>query len=269
MIKIGIIGIGIVGSAIMNSFIKKGYDIHKYLFIYDKYKNINNIDSVIETDLLFVALPTPYDENNKAYNLEALIETLDLLANKKYYGLIIIKSTIEPGTTDELYNKYKLDIIHNPEFLTARTANHDFNNQTHIVLGHPKIYNQKKLDMLIEFYKKNYHADISVCYSTESESMKLFTNNFYAVKVQFFTELYLLCQKLNINYDIVVELMLKNAWINPQHTTIPGPDGQISYGGMCFPKDTNVLLQFMKRNDTPHSILQSTVNERNEMRNDK
>ena len=40
--------------------------------------------------------------------------------------------------------------------------------------------------------------------------------------------------------------MLKNGWINPMHTTVPGPDGQLSYGGFCFPKDTNALLQFMK-----------------------
>jgi len=98
--------------------------------------------------------------------------------------------------------------------------------------------------------------------------MKLFTNNFYAVKVQFFTELYLLCQKMNIEYNTVKDLMLKNGWINPQHTTVPGPDGKISYGGMCFPKDTNVLLQYMKKNDSPHSILESTVNERNELRKD-
>jgi len=269
MNKIGIIGIGIVGSAIMNSFLEKGYEINKNLFIYDKYKNINNIDLVIESDLLFLALPTQYNEIIQTYNLDSLVETLNILSEKNYHGLIIIKSTMEPGTTDILYDKYKLDIIHNPEFLTARTAHQDFNNQTHIVLGHTKIHNQAKLDTLIRFYKKNYPlAEISICYSTESESMKLFTNNFYAVKVQFFTELYLLCQKMNIEYNTVKELMLKNGWINPQHTTIPGPDGNISYGGLCFPKDTNALLQYMKKNDSPHSILESTVNERNELRKD-
>lgn len=267
-LRIGIIGIGVVGTAMMNSFIKKGYENNKNLFVYDKYKNINDFDSIVNTDILFLSLPTLYDEINKTYNLDAIHENLEKLSMMKYDGLVVIKSTVEPTTTERLSIKYNLDIVHNPEFLTARTAEDDFHNQKHIVLGHPTIFNQQKLNNLIEFYKKYYTNDISICHSTESESMKLFVNNFYAIKVQFFTELYLLCTKINIDYNIVKDLMLKNGWINPQHTTIPGPDGQISYGGMCFPKDTNSLLQFMKKHDSPHGILESTINERNLMRKD-
>lgn len=267
LLKIGIIGIGVVGTAMMNSFNEKGYITNKNLFIYDKYKNIGDIDEVIETDLLFLALPTLYDEKIKSYDLLPITDTLEYLLNKKYNGLVIIKSTMEPKTTEELYNKYKLDIIHNPEFLTARTASQDFHNQKHIILGHPNMYNKEKFDKLYNFYQQNYpFAEISVCNSNESESMKLFVNNFYAVKVQFFTELYLLCQKMNVDYDIVKGLMLKNGWIHPQHTTIPGPDGQISYGGMCFPKDTQVLMHCMEKYNTPHTVLENTIYERNIMR---
>ena len=63
-------------------------------------------------------------------------------------------------------------------------------------------------------------------------------------------------------------MMIKNNWINKMHTTIPGPDGNISYGGLCFPKDSNALLKYMQKNDTPSSILQASINERNQMRND-
>ena len=63
-------------------------------------------------------------------------------------------------------------------------------------------------------------------------------------------------------------MMIKNGWINPMHTTVPGPDGQLSYGGYCFPKDTNALLNHMKREGTPHKVLEATVDERNEMRQD-
>jgi len=52
------------------------------------------------------------------------------------------------------------------------------------------------------------------------------------------------------------------------HTDVPGIDGQISYGGYCFPKDTNALLHHMKREGCPHLVLQATVEERNIMRND-
>jgi UDP-glucose 6-dehydrogenase len=61
--------------------------------------------------------------------------------------------------------------------------------------------------------------------------------------------------------------MLGNNWINPQHTSVPGTDNQLSYGGMCFPKDTNALLQFMIKNDSIHSILNATIDERNNTRN--
>ena len=69
------------------------------------------------------------------------------------------------------------------------------------------------------------------------------------------------------NYQLE-ELMLKNGWINPMHTEVPGPDGQLSYGGYCFPKDTNALLQHMIKEDTPNKVLEATINERNEMRKD-
>ena len=62
--------------------------------------------------------------------------------------------------------------------------------------------------------------------------------------------------------------MLKNNWINPMHTNVPGQDGNISYGGMCFPKDTNALNSFMEKNNIPNKVLDATINERNQMRKD-
>ena len=68
---------------------------------------------------------------------------------------------------------------------------------------------------------------------------------------------------------IVKNMMLKNKWINHMHTTVPGPDGKLSYGGYCFPKDTNALLQFMKKMNSPHKVLEAIIDERNEMRTDQ
>ena len=73
---------------------------------------------------------------------------------------------------------------------------------------------------------------------------------------------------MGCNYDNVKDLMLKNKWINPMHTDVPGPDGKLSYGGYCFPKDTNALLNHMKRENTPSMVLEATVLERNIMRDD-
>ena len=56
--------------------------------------------------------------------------------------------------------------------------------------------------------------------------------------------------------------------INKMHTTVPGPDGKLSYGGYCFPKDTNALLNLMKKKDAKCKVLNATIEERNEMRED-
>ena len=98
--------------------------------------------------------------------------------------------------------------------------------------------------------------------------MKSFVNCFYSVKIQFFTEIQQLCEKNGCNYDLVKNMMIKNGWINKMHTDIPGPDGKISYGGLCFPKDTNALLKYMEKYDSPNEVLKSTILERNTMRND-
>jgi UDP-glucose 6-dehydrogenase len=125
------------------------------------------------------------------------------------------------------------------------------------------------MNKLISFYKKYYmYADISLCTSIESESMKIFVNCFYSVKIQFFNELYLLSKSMGADYNKIRDLMLKNKWINPMHTNVPGPDGLLSYGGYCFPKDTNALYNHMKRMNTPHMVLEATINERNSMRED-
>lgn len=73
---------------------------------------------------------------------------------------------------------------------------------------------------------------------------------------------------MGINYNNVKNLMLSNNWINPMHTTVPGPDGKLSYGGLCFPKDTNALNDFLIKNNIPNNVLDATIKERNKMRND-
>lgn len=267
--KIGIIGLGFVGSAMMQSFKMNGCNIHS---TYDKFKDggIGSIDSLLECNIIFSALPTIYKESIQEYDKQPLEETLNFLKKNNYKGIFICKSTVEPGTSNDLANKYNIKIIHNPEFLTARTAFEDFHNQSHIVLGSTTLINNNDLEKVIEFYKLYYpKAEISLSSSEESESMKIFCNCFYAVKIQFFNELYITCQKNGSNYNKVRDMMLKNNWINPMHTNVPGPDGKLSYGGLCFPKDTNALNNYMVRNQLPNELLNATIKERNEMREDK
>jgi nucleotide sugar dehydrogenase len=263
---ISVIGLGFVGGSMKKSFEIKGESVIGY----DKYKeNTDSFEDCLKSDIAFLALPTIYDEDKMTYDKSAIHEVCGDLEKNNYQGIVVIKSTVEPTTTEGLAKKYNLKFVHNPEFLTAATAFEDFHNQTHIVLGKSKNVQDKEIDVLEKFYKKNYpDAEISRCTCTESESMKSFVNCFYSVKIQFFNELYLLCKKMGCNYDNVKDLMLKNKWINPMHTDVPGPDGKLSYGGYCFPKDTNALAEHMKREGVTCKVLEGTIQERNEMRDD-
>lgn len=264
----GIIGLGFVGNAMYQSFLKLGV---KQVNVYDKFKDggIGSFENVVKSDILFLALPTPYNESKKSYDYDPLEETLQLLKNINYSGAIVIKSTVVPETTFNLEKKFNLGLIHNPEFLTARSAEKDFHEQTHIVLGKGQLVGDENLNMVKNFYQIFYPSTtLSLCSALESESMKIFCNSFYAIKVQIFTEFYQLCQKNGSNFNVIRDLMLKNNWINTMHTNIPGPDGQISYGGFCFPKDTNALNEYMKAKTSENKILDSCINERNEMRDD-
>ena len=261
---ISIIGIGFVGNALLNTFNK---NMNNTIIIYDKYKNLGKIEDTINSDIIFIALPTPYDDNLKSYNLDAIEKTLEYLRDNK--NLIIIKSTILPGTCDELSKKYNLKIIHNPEFLSAKTANEDFANSTHIVIGKTLNINNEDINKIKKFYIEYFpNATYNICSAKESELMKLGCNSFYSVKIEFFTELFLLSNRLDCSFNIIRNLMLNNNWINPQHTNIPGHDGKISYGGLCFPKDTNALNEFMKKKDIPNYVLDATIKERNKLRDD-
>lgn len=270
--KLSIIGLGFVGSAIQNSVLQKGFIVDQTLFIYDKYKQggIGSLQQCIDSDLLFLCLPTPFDPLTNQYDKGSIMECSEQLSFLGYKGVIVLKSTVEPETTDHLSTLFPtLQFVHNPEFLTARTANEDFHNQTHIVLGKPTSLSPKVYLPLVQFYSTHYpNAQISMCSSVESESMKIFCNTFYSIKVQFFTELHQLCQKNGTDYNVIRNLMLSNKWIHPMHTVIPGPDGQLSYGGACFPKDSNALLEYMKKMNSPHSLLEASIKERNEMRKD-
>ena len=262
---IGIIGLGFVGGAMFKSFSEKGVSIVGY----DKYKNggMGSLESVLNCDIVFLCLPTLFNEELKEYNKGPINEVCLELEKNKYKGVVVVKSTVEPETINKLSKKYNLKLCHNPEFLTARTAYEDFHNQKHIVLGSGLNTTIEDMDSVKEFYERHYpEASVSLCTSLESESMKIMCNSFYASKVMLFNEYYLLCMKNGANYNVIKNLMLKNNWINSMHTSVPGPDGSLGYGGACFPKDTQALCEYMKSYNSPSVVLESVINEKDEVR---
>ena len=268
MISVGIVGLGFVGGAALKSFTLKGAHVKAF----DKYKDggVGSIDDVLQCQIVFLCLPTLYSEDLKAYDKSAIKEVCGQLEQHCFGGLVVVKSTVEPETTNKLTDEFPLlRIAHNPEFLTARTAFEDFHNQDHIVLGKGPKATKEDMELLRSFYATHYpEAKISMCTAVESESMKIMCNSFYASKVMLFNEYYLLCKKNGADFETIRELMLANNWINPMHTLVPGPDAKLGYGGACFPKDTNALYNYMKSLKSTCKVLESVIEERNMLRDD-
>jgi UDPglucose 6-dehydrogenase len=273
-ITIGIIGFGVLGKAIYSVLKKR----NKFI-IYDKYisgpqQNGAEITplatNILKADLIFLCLPTPSlrKTNNSekiGYDLSALEEWCQFLRKQCYKGIVVVKSTTMIGDCDNLGQD--LDLIHNPEFLTARTATEDFKNQKQIIIGKKIGGKEESIMLLTDYYNFNFpQAEIIVCSAKESEAMKVFVNNFYAMKLQIFNEFYDLCQRDGLDYKIIRDMMLGNGWINPMHTQVPGPDGKLSYGGGCFPKDTEALFQYMCSRQSLSGVLGACIAERNSMR---
>lgn len=254
---IGVVGIGCVGGSVYRYFKDKaktaGYDKYK-----DGFKSEECFGEILQKDIVFLCLPTLYEDSIKEYDKSSIHETCMRLSKNRYSGVVVLKSTVEPGTTQKLSEQYpNLTFVHNPEFLSARTCDQDFAEQNHIVLGRPNECNEEKYRRVETLFKTFWpKAQYSYCTSTESESMKIFCNSFYAMKIGIFNEFNKLCEKQGQDFSKIMSLMLKNGWINEMHTQVPGTDGKAGYGGACFPKDTKALLHHMKRMGTDHKILE-------------
>ena len=111
---IGIIGYGVVGKAI-DATVSKIYKTIKY----DKFSKIDAFNSLLECQQIFISVPTPFDCNKEHVDLSAILESLERLQKINYSGIVIIKSTIPPGTSDIYSDKFDFDLVFNP-FITLK-----------------------------------------------------------------------------------------------------------------------------------------------------
>ena len=267
--KVGVCGLGVVGSTVLKSFNKRLSNnfYSPICFSFDLYKNINKFSNMLEAEILFLCLPTEISSETKTYNLEPILSTLSELEKNNFKGLLVLKSTLVPGTCKKLCETFpNLCLLYNPEFLSVKTSLEDFENQKQIIIGGVNEISKQILKNFFIQFGYGTDKNITLCSFEEAECTKIFCNSFYACKVQIFTEFYKICERLQVPFETVREMMLKNEWIHPMHTSVPGPDGNISFGGMCLPKDSQALLTLMKDLESPHKVLEKVLEERNEMR---
>ena len=241
--RIGIIGQGYVGTAI-----KVGFEPYYTVETYDKYdgmKSTVQLTDMVETcKVIFVCVPTPMNTDGTCHTdiVESVVKDIDDrvdLANIPK-PTVVIKSTVPPGTTDRLHRKYKgVDVIFNPEFLTEMNFIEDFKNQSRIILGGVR----RGTSLLRQVYSKVFpHATIVKTNAKYAETVKYFINCFLGTKVSFANEMKMLCDEIDIDYDKVVEYATYDERLGKSHWAVPGPDGELGFGGHCLPKDISAIV---------------------------
>ena len=257
MKKIGIIGRGFVGSAVEFGFsAQTGCDAQIKVYDKDPAKSIHTLeDTVNKSDFIFLSVPKPSNEDGSMHLgiLESVLQDIQVV-NKRKDNIILIRSTIIPGTTTKLCKKYKkLNIVFNPEFLTERSAKFDFINQSRFILGGRKRNTARVADL----YRWRF-GDSVPCIETNfetAEMIKYMNNCFFATKVSFMNEMKLIADKSNVDWDLAVDGFVRDGRIGHSHLAVPGPDGKRGFGGSCFPKDIQAMINFGKNLDVDMNTL--------------
>jgi len=227
-------------------------------FLYDKGKDIGSPEAVNKADIIFICVPTPYSGKN-GFDLSFVNKAFKEIKGKK---IVVLRSTVWPGTTDSFQKKYpQHKILFNPEFLSVATADKDFRNPDLQIIGYAnksKKEAKKVLGILpVAPFEKIVPAK-------EAEMLKYFHNVHGAVKVIFGNQFYDLCRKMGIDYDSMVECaaasknICTKQYLNVWHKKFRG------YGGSCFYKDTKALIQFGDKKGIKLELLKAAekVNQR-------
>lgn len=246
--KIAIIGYGYVGRAMYN-FFKNHYDVCVHDPLLDPYvvPDITLVDSneVNKCDLGVICVPTPRSETGVCDI--SIVESVVKWLNTK---LILLKSTVEVGTTSHLMFSYDKDIVFSPEYCGESTYWSPYLFDRSVVEtpffifgGHPKA-TSKMVDYFMEVAgpTKKYIQ----CGSTEAEMAKYMENSFYATKIAYCYEMYEICNKAGIDWNKVRELWLLDPRLNPMHTAVFAKNDK-PFSGKCLPKDTSAIVEFAKK----------------------
>ena len=248
MKKIGIIGRGFVGSAVEFGFsaqtgcnaVVKIFDKNPKLSLHTLNETIN------DSEFVFVSVPTPSNVNG-SINLDILESVLsDIDKVNDTQNIILIRSTIIPGTTRIFQDKFpKLNLVFNPEFLTERSAKYDFINQSRFILGGDK----SNTDEVASLFRWRFGDSIPVIKTSfeTAELIKYMNNCFFATKVSFLNEMKLLSDKIGSDWDTAIEGFVRDGRIGHSHLSVPGPDGRLGFGGSCFPKDIQAIIDFAEK----------------------
>ena len=261
MYKLGIIGNGFVGSSVAFGFSPQTGCDGVELKIYDKQagKSTHTIAEVVnDSDYIFLSVPTPMKKDGSV-SLDIVYDVFEDIHNTLDYKkdnqpTILLRSTVTPGTTSKIQFKYpKMGIVFNPEFLTERSAKLDFINQSRFVLG-GRWGDTIKVEHLYQWRFGKHIPVVKTNFET-AELIKYMNNCFFATKVSFMNEMKLVSDKIGADWEDCVDGFSLDGRIGHSHLNVPGPDGKFGFGGSCFPKDVQAMIDFMKDLDINPCVL--------------
>ena len=257
-IKVGVIGIGMVGEPIKRWFEEcLGYRRNKELFCYDTNPKKGFNDDINKADIVFVTVPTPANPDSSC-DLSAVESAVGTISGGK---IIVVKSTVPPGTIENLQRKYpQKRFIFNPEFLTESQAWLDFIKPDRQIVAHTLKSRGDAKEVLALLPRASFERPWSSDYTkkdinaTEAELAKYAANVFGYVKVIYGNILADLCHAITLDFNkrkvgakvdyenvrevISADSRIGPAWLNVEHGNYCG------VGGYCFPKDMGAFIKF-------------------------
>lgn len=245
--KVGVIGGGVVGSATQKLC---GNDT----VIYDPYKPefAGNKEKINQCDVAFVGVPTPMSDHGSCNT--SIVEEAVAWCEAP---LIIIRSTVAPGTTDRLIAKYRKNIVFQPEYLgeTVRHVFGDMAERDFVVLGGTTEATSRAADIYKHFY--NAYVRYYFCDAVTAEVAKYMENAFYAVKVTFVNEFAEIARVHGVDFNVLREIWLADPRISRDHTFVY-PDAR-GFSGKCLPKDCNAIVKSTRDKGYEPKLMAATL----------
>ncbi len=245
--KVGVVGAGVVGKAMQRLCGPETVMYDPYVPEYE-----GNKPRVNECDVAFVCVPTAMREDGSCDT--SIVE--EAVAWVKA-PLIIIRSTITPGTTDKLVEQTQKRVVFQPEYL-GETAAHVFGTMAErdfVVLGGT----EEARSAAADFYKHYYNAYVHYyfCDAMTAEVAKYMENAFYAVKVTFVNEFYDIAKAHGVDFNQLREVWLADTRISRDHTFVyPHARG---FSGKCLPKDCNAIVKSSRERGYDPQFMAATL----------
>lgn len=252
--KIGVVGVGMVGGAISFGFRRIGHEVLQH-----DIKMQTSIAEVLPASIIFVCVPTPQmvDGSCDTSRVEEIVRSL---ADLECSSLVVIKSTVTPGTTDRLSRVYQtVNLAFCPEFLRERAAASDFVEGNDVcIVG---AYEETAYELV-----KKAHGSLPKTFvklkPLEAELTKYFANTFNALRIVFANQFYEVCQAAGANYMAIKNAVTKRHNIGDYYLDC---NSQFrAFGGSCLPKDTAAFAQYIKQFSPKHPTLFDHIVEYNE-----